>query len=78
MEKSIWTTSRFSFEKLDGVGDPCVYAGNKLVAVDFPIGGIGAGNIFLQGDGTIGQFTIVNQCREETEMVACMPSCFLG
>ena len=55
-----------------------VYTGSKLVALDFPIGGIGAGNIFLQGDGTLGQFTIVNQCREETEMVACMPACFFA
>eukprot|EP00938_MAST-03A_sp_MAST-3A-sp1_P004255 g4255.t1 len=68
----------FSSKRNGDVYDPYVYVGNKLVAVDFPIGGIGAGNIFLQGDGTIGQFTIVNQCREETEMVACMPSCFFG
>ena len=61
----------FSSSKRNDVSDdPYTYSGSNLVAVDFPIGGIGAGNVFLQGDGTLGQFTIVNQCREETEATA--------
>lgn len=62
----------------DNDDDEYTYEGSRLCAVDFPLGGFGTGHLFLQGDGTLGQFAIVNQVKEETEPVACMPSCFFG
>lgn len=62
----------------DDDDDPYTYRGANLCAVDFPLGGFGTGHIFLQGDGTLGQFAIVNQVKEESEPVNCMPSCLFG
>jgi uncharacterized protein (DUF608 family) len=43
--------------------------------VDFPIGGFGAGNVVLAGDGTLQKWTVVNQVRMTSED---MPACFFG
>ena len=41
--------------------DPWVYRGKNLKHLDFPLGGIGTGNILLQGDGGLRGWDILNQ-----------------
>ena len=49
-----------------------------MAAVDFPLGGFGAGNVIIGGDGTLQQWLVVNQVREETEAKADMPGTFFA
>jgi len=41
------------------------YSGAHLAACNFPLGGFGAGQVILQGDGTLQGWTVVNQCRAD-------------
>ncbi len=41
--------------------DPWLYSGKRLRHLDFPLGGIGTGNILLQGDGSLRGWDIQNQ-----------------
>ena len=41
--------------------DPFTYTGKNLYAIDFPLGGFGAGNINIAGDGSLQHWTILNQ-----------------
>ena len=62
-------------------GDPLkdfVYSGEHLSACDFPLGGFGAGNVILHGDGTLQQWNVVNQCRAEALPMHDIPACFFG
>lgn len=45
----------------DDDDDPWIYRGKRLQALNFPIGGFGAGNILLQGDGSLQGWTVQNQ-----------------
>ena len=42
-------------------GDPERWSGRALRTVGMPVGGIGAGQIYLCGDGTLGQWEIFNE-----------------
>ena len=57
---------------------PFTHEGANLAAVDFPLGGFGAGHLTVGGDGTLQQFCIVNQVRSETLPKACMPASFFA
>ena len=57
---------------------PFTYSGANLAACDFPIGGFGAGNVILHGDGTLQGWTVVNQVRSETLPMHDIPACFFG
>jgi non-lysosomal glucosylceramidase len=54
------------------------YAGAQLGAFAFPLGGFGAGHLVLRGDGTLQKWCVVNQIREESQPLDCMPGCFFG
>jgi len=54
---------------------PFTYAGAHLAALDFPIGGFGAGNVKLDGDGTLQKWTVVNQAKAT---LINMPNCFFA
>tara|TARA_B100000795_G_C22777444_1_gene430680 strand:+ start:98 stop:1711 length:1614 start_codon:yes stop_codon:yes gene_type:complete len=54
---------------------PFTYSGANLAAVDFPVGGFGAGNVKIAGDGTIDKYTILNQ---PAECISFMPNNFFG
>ena len=58
--------------------DPWTHAGANMAAVDFPLGGFGAGNVCIGGDGTLQQWLVVNQVREETKAKADMPGTFFA
>lgn len=47
-------------EHEEGDEDPWTYRGRRLLALNFPLGGFGTGNILLQGDGTLQGWTIMN------------------
>ena len=57
---------------------PFTYAGEHLAACSFPLGGFGAGNVLLHGDGTLQGWTVVNQTRAEDLPLDCMPSNFFA
>lgn len=57
---------------------PWHYSEEHLAAVAFPLGGLGSGNAFLLGDGSLGGWTVVNQVRAEKLPMHCMPGCFFG
>ena len=42
-------------------GDPQIYRGKELDIIGMPIGGIGAGQLYLRGDGTLGCWRIFNR-----------------
>ncbi len=42
-------------------GTPQVFAGNDLATIGMPVGGIGAGQLYLLGDGTLGCWQIFNR-----------------
>lgn len=48
------------FRTLYQRGRPIVYKGEALATVGMPIGGIGAGQLYLRGDGTLGCWQIFN------------------
>lgn len=59
------------------VRQPCeriVYTGESLRAIAMPMGGIGAGNFALAGDGTLRQWQIFNQVNH----TAFLPGTFFG
>ena len=45
--------------------DPWEYVGDRLKACNFPLGGFGTGRVLLRGDGTLGEWTVVNQHRTD-------------
>ena len=42
-------------------GEPALYSGEELNAIGMPVGGIAAGQLYLCGDGTLGQWWIFNR-----------------
>ncbi len=42
-------------------GEPRVYRGKELDTIGMPVGGIGAGQLYLRGDGTLGAWQIFNK-----------------
>ena len=42
-------------------GEPETYSGNDLDVIGMPVGGIGAGQLYLRGDGTLGCWRIFNR-----------------
>ena len=65
--------------------DPFVYAGAHLHACNFPLGGFGCGRVLLCGDGTLKEWTVVNQCRSDDggpwdarQPLHCMPANFFA
>ena len=49
----------------DGAGEPFEYSGEHLAACNFPLGSFGTGRILLCGDGTMKEWTVVNQVRTD-------------
>ena len=43
---------------------PFTYSGKHLYAIDFPLGGFGAGNVNIAGDGSLQHWTILNQVQQ--------------
>ena len=41
------------------------FTGDRLSACNFPLGGFGCGRVLLAGDGTLKEWTVVNQCRAD-------------
>ena len=65
----------------EGPKAPFVYTGEHLCACNFPLGGFGCGHVLLCGDGTLKDWTVVNQCRQDDggpgdapSPLHCMPS----
>ena len=54
---------------------PFTYSGANLNAIDFPVGGFGAGNVKISGDGTLQNYSNVNQPKAST---VHMPNNFWG
>ena len=54
---------------------PFTYSGQNLAALDFPVGGFGAGNVKLAGDGSLQKWTVVNQAKST---LVNMPNCFFA
>ena len=54
---------------------PFTYSGANLNAIDFPVGGFGAGNVKISGDGTLQNYSNVNQPNAST---VHMPNNFWG
>lgn len=65
-------------ERQEGADDAFTYSGANLAACQFPLGGFGTGYVILGGDGTLQAYNIVNQVREETEPMHCMPAGFFA
>jgi len=53
--------SRAQQRRLFGRGEPDVWTGKDLDTIGMPVGGIGAGQLYLRGDGTLGQWWIFNE-----------------
>jgi len=47
---------------LTAKGEPEVFTGRDLETIGMPVGGIGAGQLYLLGDGTLGCWEIFNRC----------------
>ena len=45
-------------------GTPDVYSGADLLTIGMPVGGIGAGQLYLRGDGTLGRWWIFNRLHQ--------------
>jgi non-lysosomal glucosylceramidase len=59
---------------VDDDADPWVYKGERLQALNFPLGGFGTGNILLQGDGSLQGWTLQNQFHNpEYTPLHCLP-----
>jgi len=48
--------------RLAARGEPEIVSGKDLATVGMPVGGIGAGQLYLLGDGTLGCWEIFNRC----------------
>ena len=59
---------------VDGGSERITYSGESLRAIAMPIGGIGAGNLSLAGDGTLRQWQVFNQVNH----TAYLPGTFFG
>ena len=49
-------------------GKPRVYEGEHLEAVGMPVGGIGTGNIWITGDGSLSVWQIFNALTEDARL----------
>ncbi len=47
-------------------GEPAWYSGDDLKQIAMPVGGIGAGQLYLTGDGRLVHWDIFNEAREGT------------
>lgn len=58
---------------------PFTYTGSNLYAIDFPLGGFGAGNVNLAGDGSLQHWSILNQVQVNGNWRDNpMPACWFG
>ena len=53
--------SRKELKQMFSRGEPDVWTGKNLDTIGMPIGGIGAGQLYLRGDGTLAQWWIFNK-----------------
>jgi non-lysosomal glucosylceramidase len=53
--------SRQAIQRLYERGEQEVYSGKDLETIGMPVGGIGAGQLYLRGDGTLGLWQIFNK-----------------
>jgi len=53
--------SRKEVKRMFSRGEPDVWAGKDLETIGMPVGGIGAGQLYLRGDGTLAQWQIFNK-----------------
>eukprot|EP00931_Biecheleriopsis_adriatica_P045585 TRINITY_DN26102_c0_g1_i2.p1 TRINITY_DN26102_c0_g1~~TRINITY_DN26102_c0_g1_i2.p1 ORF type:complete len:944 (+),score=138.92 TRINITY_DN26102_c0_g1_i2:64-2895(+) len=90
-ETSLWTAAAAPAQpQFEGNYPPEVvddlatftFAGEHLAACNFPLGGIGAGQVILQGDGTLQGWTCLNQPDMKGDMTPApsqnVPACFFG
>lgn len=68
--------------KPKGDGKGFVYEGEHLAACNFPLGGFGAGQVHLQGDGTLQGWHVLNQEDTKGDMMPKptqnVPACFFA
>ena len=53
--------TRQALQRLYERGEQQVYSGKDLETIGMPVGGIGAGQLYLRGDGTLGLWQIFNK-----------------
>ncbi len=53
--------SRSDVKRMFNRGEPDVWTGKDLETIGMPVGGIAAGQLYLRGDGTLGQWWIFNK-----------------
>ena len=53
--------SRSDLKRMFNRGEPDVWTGKDLETIGMPVGGIAAGQLYLRGDGTLGQWWIFNK-----------------
>lgn len=53
--------------------DPYTYSGENLAGINFPLGGFGAGQVELVGDGTLGGWLVLNQ-QDNKDQLGPLPS----
>jgi len=62
--------------------DPYTYAGEQLAGINFPLGGFGAGQVELVGDGTLQGWLVLNQQDNKDQLGPLpsqnVPSCFFA